>query len=486
MEKNKNSTHKNATLWLLFSCFMAFYWGLSSYDLLNNNEGLYAQIAWEMLENKDFVIPTLNGVPYIEKPPMLYWLVAGSHTLFGKSVWAARFVPATFGLLTVLSLLLFHTSLGQRKRGLQAATLLSSSLGFAIFSRMVFFDVLLTAFFTFTLLSFYLWEQTNKKRWKRLFYGFLGCAVLTKGLLSLCLAGAICLWFLAWKYRSFKKVLSLWDTLGVILFFTITVPWHWMAHLRQVDFSWFYFVNEHLLRFLDQRLPRDYYRGPFYYYLIRIPAYFIPWPFLIPFMGKKTPEDYPDRSLKGFLWIWFAVSLAFFTLSKAKANYYMVLGMPPLALLITEYGFVRQRFKALLKIAVVLSATLLLAATRILPKRNEEFSAKGPALFLKSKNWHHPVYLYKRFETFSSILFYHGTPLPIVDSESADLDFGSKTPEAQGRFLSFDTVFQDPSAKAFIVHERDKKNFEKRCGPSCHSLYQDSKHHVYLMEGVHP
>ena len=73
-----------------------FYGGLGSYALLNNNEGLYAQIAWEMLESGNWVIPHLNGVPYIEKPPLLYWLVAGSFKLFGKNEWAARFVPAPF------------------------------------------------------------------------------------------------------------------------------------------------------------------------------------------------------------------------------------------------------------------------------------------------------------------------------------------------------------------------------------------------------
>lgn len=471
------AAYKKEILWFIFASIGAFYWGLSSYALLNNNEGLYAQIAFEMLENKDFVIPTLNGVPYIEKPPMLYWLISFSYMIFGKSVWAVRFIPATFGFLTTIALIFFCHTLGKTRQGFWAGTLLATSLGFSIFSRMVFFDGLLTAFFTFAMLSFYLFDQTGQKKWVRLFYVFLACAVLTKGLLSLCLAGLICLIFIWVQYRSLSKIFSFWDTLGVMFFLLITVPWHLLAHLQQPDFSWFYFVNEHVMRFLDKRIPRDYYHGPIYYYLCRVPAYFLPWTVLLPFAGKSIAKTSFDSNMRLFLWLWFGLTLLFFSFSQAKANYYMVLGMPPLALLLVDYCSYRIRFTRLLKITILLSTCMMIGATWIVPSKNTEISAMEGARFLKP--FHKPIYLYKRFEHFSSIIFYYGKPLPIVDSESADLAFGQKTPAAEGRFFDFQTVMEDPCSKLFVVHRRDINEFEERCNGLCKIIYSDKGLNIY-------
>lgn len=466
------------TLWLAFACIIAFYWGLSGYALLNNNEGLYAQIAFEMLTSGNFTVPTLNGVSYIEKPPMLYWLIAGSYSLFGKTVWAARFVPATFGCLTVLSLVLFLRRLGRQQEGLAAGTLLATSLGFAIFSRMVFFDGLLTAFFTFALLSFYLWDKTAEKKWHRLFYVFLACALLTKGFLTVLLAGLIATIHLSLKRRHFMDIFTLWDTIGVLTFILIAAPWHIMASLQQEGFAWFYFINEHVLRFLDMREPRDYYRGPFYYYLIRIPAYFAPWTLLLPFSGAQTTKP-KDASLRPFLWLWFGITLAFFTLSRAKANYYMVLGMPPAALLLVDYFYHRQRFALFTKIATLLSAALLMTATFIAPQHTDKISAKRGAEFLRTQNQSRNIYLFKRFEHISSFIFYYGRPLPIADSESADLAFGSKLEQGKVLFQDFNDILNTDGEKIFVLHPRDEKEFRQRTKGQSFLLYKDKNLRIY-------
>jgi 4-amino-4-deoxy-L-arabinose transferase-like glycosyltransferase len=473
---------KSLILWMLGSILTAFFVGLTGYDLLNNNEGLYGQIAFEMLQNKSFVIPTLNTVPYIEKPPMLYWLIAGSYAVFGKSVLAARLVPATFGMLTALSLFFLYARLGLRRQGMLAAILLSSSLGFAVFSRMVFFDVVLTAFFTAALLSFYLWIQKNAQKWLLLFYAFLGGAVLTKGLLPLCLAGVIVLWFTAFYFRTWKKVFEILNPLGIAIFLVITIPWHWMAHVQLPEFSWFYFVNEHILRFLDLREPRDYYRGPWYYYLIRLPAYMIPWTFLLPFWGKKQ-EDASIPTLKTFSWIWFLVTLAFFTLSKAKANYYMVLGLPPLVILLVEYGVGRVRFEKILKIGVMFSATAFITATVLVSQYNTKISAKGAVDFLKENKIQGDVYYYKQYECLSSFLFYWNQPIPIVDSVSADLEFGSKFSQGKDLFLPWEAVSLKPFPQLFIVHPKDAAAFEAKAQAS--KLYQDEGVGVYQLGPLH-
>lgn len=466
-------------LWFwMIGALWSFYEGLSSYGLLNNNEGLYAQIAWEMLENKSFIIPTLNGVPYIEKPPLLYWLIALSYSLFGKSVWAARCVPATFGCLTAFSLFFFYRSLGYRREGFYATMILASSLGFLIFSRMIFFDGLLTAFLTFSLLSFYLWQFQERNHWKVLFYTFLGGAVLAKGLLSLCLVGLITAGFLGLT-KGWKALLHLFDPLGLLIFALITIPWHGAASLQLPEFSWFYFINEHILRFLDQRLPRDYYRGPFYYYLIRLPAYFLPWTFFLPFWGKKTSQTFKDRPFLFFVWLWFLIPLAFFTLSKAKANYYMMVGMPPLALLLVEYGKDRLRFDRLIKIGTLVSGVAITAASFIIPYYESSISCKQAGEFLHKYSNASPIYLYKRFEQISSIVFYHGKPIPILDSESADLAFGASLDQGKSHFLTWEEEKRHNSTFICLVCPRDKMDFHQKTDGQSELLYQDPSVLIY-------
>ena len=113
------------------------------------------------------------------------------------------------------------------------------------------------------------------------------------------------------------------------------MPWHVAAALREPAFGWFYFVNEHVLRFLGMREPHDYYTGPFYYYLPRILMFLFPWSVFIPLLfvriGRRA-AGMPD--IEKLAWVWFGVCLVFFSTSEAKANYYMTVAMPPLALLL--------------------------------------------------------------------------------------------------------------------------------------------------------
>src|SRR5690606_19172799 len=98
------------------------------------------------------------------------------------------------------------------------------------------------------------------------------------------------------------------------------------------------FVNEHILRFLGMREPHDYYHGPIYYYAHRLFLYFIPWCFLAGVFLFRVPRGHlrsPD--FPKFLWLWFGVTFAFFSFSQAKANYYLVTVMPPLAILFARH-----------------------------------------------------------------------------------------------------------------------------------------------------
>src|SRR5262249_47558176 len=144
------------------------------------------------------------------------------------------------------------------------------------------------------------------------------------------------------------------------------------------EFAWFYLVNEHVLRYLGLREPHDYYTGPPWYYLPRIPLYLLPWSAffaLLPVRDRDAAGD--DAGLERLLWIWFAAALAFFSLSEAKANYYMVVAAPALALLVADRverlaRAGRGRTVALCALALALAAAVaaaLVYAGADLPRR---------------------------------------------------------------------------------------------------------------------
>lgn len=312
--------------------------GLGTPAILDNNEGLYAEIPREMLASGDWrmwVIPHLNGLPYMEKPPLLYWLTALSFALFGVSEWTARLVPAISSLSCVASLVWFGRVVGKPQVGRLGALMFVSGIGVMAMSRVLMFDMLLTALLTAALMHAYLYLTTERVAALRWSYAFLALALLAKGLVALILFGLVALSWIIFSQRSiaesWRACLKFLEPWALFLFFAIAAPWHVAASLTEPIFAWFYFVNEHVLRFLGKREPHDYYAGSWWYYLPRMVIYLFPWSlFLLVLLGKKHAfaGSASDVSLRRFLWLAWLMPLAFFSISSAKANYYLVAVMP--------------------------------------------------------------------------------------------------------------------------------------------------------------
>jgi hypothetical protein len=131
--------------------------------------------------------------------------------------------------------------------------------------------------------------------------------------------------------RGFAHVIGRWlDPSGIAIFLVIALPWHVAASAIEPIFAWFYFINEHVLRFLGKREPHDFYSGPGWYYLPRMVIYLFPWPMLLPtLLTRITPNrDNELAKLEFFLSIAWLAPLIFFSASSAKANYYLVVVMP--------------------------------------------------------------------------------------------------------------------------------------------------------------
>lgn len=368
--------------WLYLPLPVAYLFvGLGSYGLLDNNEGLYAEIAREMLAGGDWIIPHLNGVPYIEKPPLLYYLMAASMALLGESEFAVRLVSAISALGCFLAVLWFGRRNGRRHTGNLAGLILLSGFGFIVLSRTALFDMLLTALLNAALFASFLAWKDHDRRLLWAAHVLLALAVLAKGLVAILLFGWTWAIFLATgERREFIPALRfLLDPLGLALFAVVAAPWHIAASWAHPGFAWFYFVNEHLLRFLGQRQPHDYYSGSVFYYLPRIFLYLFPWTLLLPLLiAKRAARVAGEDGLKRFLWSFFLGALLFFSLSSAKANYYMVVAMPALALLLamtinaTIEGGRGNRIAILLSLTVPAALSIVVVRIWLISRGQEQ------------------------------------------------------------------------------------------------------------------
>lgn len=419
---------------LLIFIGICFFYGLGSYAINNINEGLYAEIPREMLESGNFIIPHLNYVPYLEKPPLLYWLIAVSYQLFGISAWSARLVPACACALISIVMMRFAKREDRPETGFLTGLMLTSCVSFILMARVILFDMVFALWLTLSLVNFYYWYQSQQARFLRWMYFFIGLAVLTKGLMAIFFVGGIGYIYLLLSRAPLRYYFTCFDGLGLLILLAVTVPWHLAASLTQSEFAYQYFINEHVLRFLDLRVPNDYHKGPIYFYLLRIPVYLLPWTVFLPLLFRRD-ETLPNALLR-FLWVWFLLPLVFFSLSKAKGDYYMIMTIPPLMMLIAMQI---QRVKIPKWVTVFMAGLLIPVLIFYLAEqraREEKHSTIALTQFITAHHPDWPVYLYEDFEDISTVPLLLKHRVAIIDSKSADLYFGSHSNEAGNWFPS--------------------------------------------------
>jgi 4-amino-4-deoxy-L-arabinose transferase-like glycosyltransferase len=317
--------------------------------LLDDADTVHAEAAREMVQTNDWVTLHINnGFRYLEKAPLIYWATAISFKLFGVHDWSAR-LPVALG---VLALLLVVYRLGRRvygeEGGFYAALVLATGFGPFIFTRIMIPDMLvglwLALGFDFFLSSL---EQDKPSRW--LCWGIaatMALNVLTKGLIGLVFPiGTIFVFLLL--TGSLRHLLKLRLFSSFLVFLLIAAPWHLLAGFRNPaqgearGFFWFYFVNEHFLRFLKKRFPADYdtIRLDLFWGLMLV--WLMPWTaFIVQAIGRVpyrikqwraglTPEQ---RGTLLFV-LWMLSVLVFFSFS-SRQEYYVIPGVPGLALLL--------------------------------------------------------------------------------------------------------------------------------------------------------
>ncbi len=307
-------------------------------SLLDDADATHAEAAKEMIERDDWITLHVNGVRYLEKAPLLYWAVAASFSVFGFNTFAVRFPVIVAILLLAFVAYQFGRWAYSEKAGLYAAAILASCVGMFLFTRVMIPEAILTLWFALAHYCFLrgFFGEGKSKRWYYGLYASIAICVLTKGLIGIVfIAGPIGLFLLLTRNLSEIKHLRLFT--GTLLFLAIAAPWHLLAGLRNDRFFWFYFVNEHIKRFLGTREPKDYNRVPFAFYWLMHLLWLFPWSVGAPLLVWRKPAinraAERERLINLYVWLWAALILIFFNLSTSQ-EYYTFPVYAPLALLL--------------------------------------------------------------------------------------------------------------------------------------------------------
>lgn len=310
---------------------LLFFFHLGTYGLWEPDEARYAEIAREMLTLHSFIVPHLNYVPYIEKPPLLYWLTALAMSLFGVNELAARLVNAGAALTGVAATCFFTAKTFDAKRAITAGAVLATSVIYAVMAQVLTTDMLLTATITIAFYALYLhWREGG--RWCWIAYLAMGLALLTKGPIGVAIPSAVMAIFLWWEGDLRGAIHRFRAIPGLALSAAIAVPWFAAITIREPGFFDFYFIGEHFRRFFDSNYSHD---QPIYYYVPIIIGGLMPWTLALPFIRWRSLAPNPARR---FCLIAAGLVVVLFSLSSAKLVPYILPAMPPLAIVIAD-GF---------------------------------------------------------------------------------------------------------------------------------------------------
>jgi 4-amino-4-deoxy-L-arabinose transferase-like glycosyltransferase len=394
-----------STLLSILLLWIAFYASFTLFTppLLDDADSVHAEVAREMLLRHDYVTLYANGIRYLEKAPLFYWSMALSmkiSMLFGanspKALAAAARLPLALAMLALALLVeTFARRAFSARAGLYAALITLSSFGMFLFTRMLIPDAAVCLWIT--LAMYCLWRTEERPLRSRVIshldcrvfcYGFaLACAlnVLTKGLIGVVFpVGIAAIYLLATRgFRgALRRLRDLHPVASLAIFFIVAAPWHLLAGLANRTqghptpfafvnghwlvplptegnvrgWTWFYFMNEHLLRYMNLRVPHDYDTAPLWLFWGLCFLWLMPWsafgfkaawPVISQYLRAirirmqsmrsldrhYTPEL---RSARLLLAIWAAFVLLFFALS-SRQEYYVLPALPAIAILIAEW-----------------------------------------------------------------------------------------------------------------------------------------------------
>ena len=287
------------TVWLLFAVIFAavYFASLFSPPLMDDVDASHAQAAQYIAHTGDLITPKTDGIRYIEKPPLPYWLVAAMYKIFGENTFATHLPNA----LAMLALTWLAWTWGRRawgdRAGLYAGLGVLTSVGPFLFTRFIIPEAILAFFLLMSLYTLITGLELNEPVRFYWMWAGVGLALMTKGLIGpvFFFGAAIPYLLLTGQWRRWK---ALKPITGPLLFLAIAAPWHILCGIINHDqghpvgnhptignvhgFFYQYFINEHVLRFFNMRYPHDYNKMPFAAYWLAHLAWLFPWSLFLP------------------------------------------------------------------------------------------------------------------------------------------------------------------------------------------------------------
>lgn len=345
---------------LLFACLIFLTSLISPPHLMDDVDGANAQIPVNMIQSGDWITPHIDGVAYMEKPPLMYWLEAVGMEVFGARDVTAR-LPISLSAILLCWLVASMAAWamdgddGNRGKdaGLYSGLALAVCAGLWLFTRVEIPDILVTLCIAFAMWCFFraLEDEDRSLLWPLGAWAAAALGVLAKGLIAAVFPfGTALLYLLAtgqWRVRGAWRRLAILPGIGVFL--ALAAPWHVLATLSNppyFDFTmhsesgsyhgffWFLFFNEHILRFMNRRYPYDYGVVPRGWFWVLHLAWLFPFsPFLARTLGLSYREANRASRMRLLALCWIAVVVGFFTVS-TRQEYYSMPAYPAFALLI--------------------------------------------------------------------------------------------------------------------------------------------------------
>jgi 4-amino-4-deoxy-L-arabinose transferase-like glycosyltransferase len=327
--------------------FTVFWFALlAQRPLFDPDEGRYAEIPREMLSGGDWVIPHLNGLIYLEKPPLQYWLTALAFRALGPSEFAARLCTGLAGYLSLVAVFLLASRLWGQGAGVKSLLLMSASSLFVLLGHQLTLDMLLSFCLLICLACFLMAQTAGDARqcaaWMLGCWAAMAFAMLTKGLIGVLIPAAT-LTLYAISQRDWPMLRRLNLRWGVPLFTLIAAPWFVLAARANPAFLGFFFVREHFQRFLT---PIEHRTEPWWFFIPVLAMAIMPW---LPqalralaLIGNERPARGQFDALR-LLWIWSVFVLLFFSFSHSKLIAYILPAIPALALLCASPGAAEGR-----------------------------------------------------------------------------------------------------------------------------------------------
>ena len=338
-----NDLHRNrALLWSLLVLFaLALLGVLGVRTLVPADEGRYAEMAREMFASGDWITTRLNGIKYFEKPPLQTWMNALTFTLFGLGEWQARLWTGLCGLLGVALVGFAGARVYGARSGFYAALVLGSLAYWVAGSQANSLDMGLAGMMTISLCALLVAQRdgagaAERRNWMLVCWAGMALAVLSKGLVGVVLPGGVLV-----LYTLIARDWGIWKRLhllkGLLLFLLIAAPWFVLVGRANPEQPHFFFIHEHVERFLLKEHKRE---GAWWYFLPYLAVGSLPWLGVLAQSLAQGARREPDaaRFRPGLLLLaWVVFIVLFFSASSSKLPGYIVPVFPGLALLVGHY-----------------------------------------------------------------------------------------------------------------------------------------------------